>query len=73
MYQYSHYTKWFKETENLQKVFDQLFDLFRNLLLQTNGDVNEAMHWMTVLNNRHHFTDALDEFIEKLKEEGLIV
>jgi uncharacterized protein with von Willebrand factor type A (vWA) domain len=72
MYHYTYYTKWFKEAENLQKAFDQLFELFRNLLLQTNGDVNEAMHWMTMLNNRHHFTDALDEFIEKLKEEGLI-
>ena len=72
MYHYTYYTKWFKEAENLQKAFDQLFELFRNLLLQTNGDVNEAMHWMTTLNNRHHFTDAMDEFIEKLKEEGLI-
>ena len=72
MYRFSYYTKWFKEAQNLQKIYDKLFDLFRNILLQTNGDVNEAMHWMTILNNRHHFTDALDEFIEKLKEEGLI-
>ncbi len=72
MYRYTYYTKWFKEAENLKKDFDKLFDIFRNLLLQTNGDVNEAMHWLTMLNNRHHFTDAMDKFIEKLKEEGLI-
>ena len=72
MYHYTNYTKWFKESENLQKAFDQLFELFRNLLLQTNGDVNEAMHWMTMLNNRHHFTDEMNKFIERLKKEGLI-
>jgi uncharacterized protein with von Willebrand factor type A (vWA) domain len=47
-------------------------DLFRNLLLQTNGDVNETIHWMTELNNRYHFTNDLGGFIEKLKEDGLI-
>ena len=40
MYRYTYYTKWFKEAENLKKDFDKLFDIFRNLLLQTNGDVN---------------------------------
>ena len=72
MYQYSHYTKWFEALEKLDISFDQLFELFRKLLLQTNGDVNEALHWMTSLNNYHQFTDNLDEFIEKLKEEGII-
>jgi uncharacterized protein with von Willebrand factor type A (vWA) domain len=51
---------------------EQLMNLFRNLLLQTNGDVNEAIHWMTALNNRYNFTNDLGGFIERLKEEGLI-
>jgi uncharacterized protein with von Willebrand factor type A (vWA) domain len=71
MYQYYYYTQWFKELEQSIN-FDQLFDLFRKLLLQSNGDVNEALNWMTTLNNRYNFTDALDEFIERLKEERII-
>ena len=71
MYQYYYYTQWFKELEQSIN-FDQLFDLFRKLLLQSNGDVNEALNWMKTLNNRYNFTDALDEFIERLKEERII-
>jgi len=72
MYSFSNYTKYFEQAGNSIKAFEQLFDLFRNLLLQTNGDVNEALHWMTTLNNRYQFADDLSDFFEKLKEEGLI-
>ena len=72
MYNYTYYTKWFEQLAQIEQKFDQLFNLFRQLLLQTNGDVNEALNWMTNLNNRYHFTDGLDDFIDKLKEEGLI-
>lgn len=72
MYRYVHYTKYFKQAQMAGRAFDKLMDIFRNLLLQTNGDVNEALHWMTALNNRYNFTDNLGEFIEKLKEEGVI-
>lgn len=72
MYNYSYYTKWFEQLALGAQNFDQLFNLFRQLLLQTNGDVNEALNWMTTLNNRYQFTDGLGEFIDKLKEEGLI-
>jgi uncharacterized protein with von Willebrand factor type A (vWA) domain len=49
-----------------------LFNLFRNILLQTNGDVNEALNWMTTLNNRYDFTDYLGDFFERLKKDGII-
>jgi Ca-activated chloride channel family protein len=52
--------------------FEQLFQLFHRLLLQTNGEVNEALTWMTHLNDRYGYTDDLGSFIEKLKEEGII-
>ena len=72
MYRYFHYTKYFKQAQMSANSYDKLMDLFRNLLLQTNGDVNEALHWMTALNNRYNFTEDLSGFFEKLKEEGLI-
>lgn len=72
MDRYSHYTKYFRQARKDRNASEQLMNLFRNLLLQTNGDVNEAIHWMTTLNNRYNFTDDLGGFIERLKEEGLI-
>jgi Ca-activated chloride channel family protein len=69
---YKIYTRWFKELENTQSNYEQLFKLFHNILLRTNGDVNEALHWMTTLNNRYNFTDDIGGFIDQLKEQGLI-
>ena len=67
-----HYSKWFESSESFKIEFDRLFELFRNLLLQTNGDINEALNWITAMNNRYNFTDDLGSFIDKLKEKGLI-
>ena len=72
MQRYSYYTQWFKQVRDQVPDLEQLFSLFRNILLQTNGDVNEALSWMTLLNNRHRFTEHLDDFIARLKEQGLI-
>ena len=69
---YTIYTRWFKELEAAGINFDQLFKLFHNLMLKTNGDVDEALNWMTMLNNRYGFSDKLGEFIDRLKEQGLI-
>jgi uncharacterized protein with von Willebrand factor type A (vWA) domain len=66
------YTKWFEKLSAGQQNFDELFKLFHKILLQTNGDVNEALNWMTTLNNRYQFTDDLGSFIDQLKEQGLI-
>lgn len=72
MNRYTYFTKWFEQLEDSNKKFEQLFDLFRNLLLQTNGNVNEALNWMTSLNNRYKFANNLGDFIEKLKDDGII-
>ena len=72
MQRFVHYTKWFEQLSGSGVDMEALFKLFRNILLQTGGDVNEALSWMTSLNNRYHFSDGLGEFIEKLKKEGII-
>ncbi len=72
MNRYKHYTKWFDRPGSLEKDLAELFKLFRNILLQTNGDVNEALNWMTSLNNRYHYTSSLGDFIDRLKQEGII-
>ena len=69
---FTYYTKYFASSQINTNNFEQLFKLFRQILLQTNGDVNEALNWMTTLNNKYNFTDGLGDFIEQLKEKGLI-
>ena len=69
---YTIYSKWFNELAHSQQNYDQLFKLFHQILLQANGDVNEALNWMTSLNNRYNFTEDLGRFIQQLKDDGLI-
>jgi uncharacterized protein with von Willebrand factor type A (vWA) domain len=53
---------------------EQLLQLFSHLLLKTSGDVDEALDWMKQLNEHHGILGemTMEEFIEKLKEAGLI-
>mgnify|MGYP006283586897 CR=1 FL=1 len=55
--------------------FDSLFDLFMQMLVYTNGDVSEALNWLTELDRQHGLTDdeyALGDFIKDLEEKGYI-
>jgi uncharacterized protein with von Willebrand factor type A (vWA) domain len=72
MYINTYYTRYFENSKISATNFEQLFNLFRQILLQTNGDVNEALSWMTTLNNKYNFTDGLGKFIDRLKENGII-
>jgi Ca-activated chloride channel family protein len=72
MKRYTIYTQWLPQQDSHRQNPGKLFSLFRHILLQTNGDVNEALNWMTTLNNRYQFARNLDKFITQLKEQGLI-
>ncbi len=57
--------------------FDQLWDLFQELLTITGGDVNEALNWLTELDRSYDITDEFEDynvgdFIEELAERGYI-
>ncbi len=51
-----------------------LFELFTQLLLRVNGDVEEALRWMAELRDRGYLPGDFDpeEFRLRLEEEGLI-
>ncbi|WP_236972255.1 vWA domain-containing protein [Membranihabitans marinus] len=56
-------------------LFDALLKIFQELLMQTGGDVAEALSWLTQLDNTYKITNAdysISDFIEELKEKGLI-
>jgi hypothetical protein len=55
--------------------FDQLLDIFTQLLTYTNGDAGEALNWMNELDKEYELTSSeygMGDFIEDLKEKGYL-
>jgi len=55
--------------------FDKLFDLFKEVLLHTSGDVAESLSWMNELDRQYGMTTddyAMGDFIEDLKKKGYL-
>lgn len=55
--------------------FERLFDLFKELLVYTSGDVEEAMDWLNQLDREYKLTDnsyGMGNFWDDLKEKGYL-
>lgn len=55
--------------------FERLFDIFKELLTITGGDVAETMEWMNSLDKQYNITTpgyGMGNFIEELKDKGYI-
>ena len=55
--------------------FEQMLDLFLQLLTYTNGDVSEALQWMNELDKKYLLTNdeyGMGDFIDDLKSNGYI-
>src|SRR5919202_5787420 len=55
--------------------FEQLLNLFFQLLTYTNGDVSEALQWLNQLDKEYELTNSeygMGDFIDELKEKGYI-
>lgn len=55
--------------------FDRVFDIFKELLTHTSGDIEEAFDWLETLDKEYNiFSDAytLQDFEEDLKKRGYI-
>ncbi len=69
------YQKWTPQSQTDEQRLEQLTSLFSYLLLQTNGDVEEAMEWLRQLAEEHGIFDenlTMDDLIDKLREMGII-
>ena len=69
-----HFTK-FDPNQKGKTKFEQLLDLFMQLLTYTNGDVGEALQWMNQLDKEYKLTDeeyGMGDFIDDLKDKGYI-
>ena len=55
--------------------FDRLFDIFKELITHTSGDLDETLQWMKELDAEYNLTNedyTLDDFVEDLKKKGYI-
>jgi uncharacterized protein with von Willebrand factor type A (vWA) domain len=55
--------------------FDTMFDIFKELLVHTSGDVQEALSWLTELDKQYNITSegyGIGDFINDLKEKGYL-
>ena len=65
----------FNPQENQKSKFEQLLDLFTQLLTYTNGDASEALDWLNQLDRSHKLTDdkyGIGDFIDDLKQNGYL-
>ncbi len=69
-----HFTK-YDPRGNGQSKFDQLLDLFMQLLTYTSGEVSEALDWMNQLDRQYELTNdqyGMGDFIDELKDKGYL-
>ena len=65
----------FRPSDNESSKFEQLLNLFMQLLTYTSGDVSEALQWLNELDKKYELTNddyGMGDFIEDLKEKGYI-
>ncbi|HUR66724.1 MAG TPA: hypothetical protein VMZ03_10280, partial [Chitinophagaceae bacterium] len=69
-----HFTRFDPDSEGKSR-FEQMLDIFMQLLTYTSGDVAEALQWMNELDKQYQLTDdeyGMGDFIEELREKGYI-
>ena len=58
-----------------KSIFDQLLEIFKEVLLHTSGDVQEALSWLTEIDKKYKLTNeeyGMADFIKELIDKGLI-
>jgi uncharacterized protein with von Willebrand factor type A (vWA) domain len=69
------YSRWTDQSLTDEQRLEKLFSLFSYIILQTNGEVNEALDWLRQMDEQYDLFDeklSFGEFIDKLKEKGYI-
>ena len=69
------YSKWTPGSMTDEQRLQSLMSLFSYMMIQTSGDVEEALEWLRQLGDKYGFFDrslTLDDLIQKLKEQGII-
>lgn len=72
-YRFSDYIP--DENQQGQDPFENLMQIFKELLVITSGDADEALQWLTSLDNQYDLTNSeygIGDFIEDLKNKGFL-
>jgi Ca-activated chloride channel homolog len=69
------FSQWDARHEREQNTMDKLMKIFNQLLIYTNGDANQALQWLTEMDNQYGLGDdeiGIGDFIDYLKREGFL-
>lgn len=69
------FSKYLAHKDLSKTSFEQLMDIFRELIIITAGNVGEALSWLTNLDKQYDLTKdgyGIGDFIEDLKQQGFI-
>jgi len=69
------FTEFTPEQDPQKSQFENLLNIFMQLLTITSGDVGEALSWLTNLDKQYNLTDGqygIGDFIDELKQKGYI-
>lgn len=69
------FTKYTPSQDPEKSTFENLLNIFLQLITMTGGDVAEALSWLTNLDKRYNMTNpdyGIGNFIEDLKEKGYL-
>jgi uncharacterized protein with von Willebrand factor type A (vWA) domain len=64
-----------QKSEDSTSLFNQLLEIFKELITHTSGDVDEAIDWLKELDKAYQLTNedyTIDDFIEELKQKGYL-
>ena len=64
-----------KFEEPFKTPFDKLFEIFKELITHTSGDLDEALDWLKQLDEEYGLTNedyTIEDFVEDLKKKGYI-
>ncbi|MEQ8714196.1 MAG: VWA domain-containing protein [Cyclobacteriaceae bacterium] len=69
------FTKFIPGQDKEKTTFENLLDIFKQLVVITSGDVSEALSWLTNLDKQYNITNpqyGIGDFIDDLKAKGYI-
>lgn len=69
------FTEFIPDKDPDKSAFDNLLDVFLQLMVITSGNVSEALSWLTNLDKQYHLTTAdygMGDFIDDLKSKGYL-
>ena len=69
------FSEFVPQKDEAKSKFDELMNIFQQLLLITSGDVGQAMSWMSQLDRQHSLTNdqyGIGDFFDDLKAKGYI-